>query len=129
MKWRIWAIYLIIVIISLAVAIQQFRFTIERADRQARQNRQKIHHIIEVGQNLEEGIALLEGLGFEMAYQEPRVLTKDDLHQLVRIRTSKPSSLDSIAQVTGFSWIPFTHKEARYLVIHADSNGIITAIK
>ena len=97
-------------------------------DSDARQNRARVHELIEVGQNLSAAQRILRDGGFQLTYDEPIAPTirKDYLHQLVIVGETRPNLFETIGYAADLPWMPFTHSESPYVIIEADLDGNIT---
>jgi len=94
-----------------------------------RQERAKVHQLVQPGQPIADAQARLVARGYKLAYNEPiyPTLDKDYQHQLVIIGQTQPSALDTLCYI--MDWQNPLSPGSPYVVIDADTEGVILRVE
>lgn len=100
-------------------------------DMEARENRQQVYDLVQVGDDLKSEQKELKDAGFKLRYEEPitPTINNDYLEQLVIIGDTQPNFFETLKYTTEAPWMPFVHGESPYVIINATLEGEITRLK
>jgi len=122
--------FCLIVLGALVVVTILGYIPIWRNDALARENKDRVNELVEVGQNLGEAEQILKDAGFQLVHDEAiaPTINKDYLQHLVIVGETQPNRFESFAYAAQLPWMPFTHSESAYVAIKATLDGTITKI-